>query len=517
MATEVISTIRASGGDYTTLSAWEAGEQRNLVTADEIAVAVCYNDWPTGLVDELDINGWTTDATRYVKVTVAEGHRHNGTPKSGFHMKKTSTATTLVFVRHSYTVLEWIDAEQLGTSGKFGIRHLTATSPTFRYCISKNATAENGAFSFSVNGATLIQCFAYDTPYGFGNSLTTPSGFYGCVAANCSNHGFYVGGGSVVAKNCIAYNCGTGYRTVGFSDANSSNNATSAVLGTYLPGADGVSGVTAADFANAAANDFHLSSGSVLRGAGANLYSDFTTDIDGDTWPSSGAWDIGFDYYVAAGGGVTVEPVAGRASARGYAPTLAQPITITPTVGRASSRGYAPTIEQSAAQTIATLSGRAEARGYAPSISQPITLTPAAGHAIARGYAPEISQASSIRPDTGRALASGYAPTIGQPRTIAAQTGRAQASGHSPIIVHGVPIVIDPQTGRVSARGYAPGVVQGGAVTVSPVAGMAAARGWSPSVTTMPIGGYPSSVTITVPVGRLMSAAGGRTITLRPR
>lgn len=321
MATEVISTIRASGGDYTTLSAWEAGEQRNLVTADQIATAVCYNDWPTGLVDELDINGWTTDATRYVKVTVAEGHRHNGTPKSGFHMKKTSTATTLIFVRHSYTVLEWIDAEQLGTSGKFGIRHLAGTSPTFRYCISKNATAANGAFSFDVSGATLIQCLAYDSAYGFSHTLATPSGFFGCVAANCSNHGFHIGGGDVVAKNCIAYNCGTGYRTVGFSNANSSNNASSAASG--APGANAVYNVTSAAFSDAANNDFHLSSGSVLRGTGANLYSDFQTDIDGNTWPSSGAWDIGFDYYVAAGGGPTINSItASNITASGATITL---------------------------------------------------------------------------------------------------------------------------------------------------------------------------------------------------
>lgn len=192
----------------------------------------------------------------------------------------------------------------------------------------------------------------------------------------------------------------------------------------------------------------------------------------------------------------SITPIAGRAAATGYAPTLTQPCTIAPTKGAAQARGYAPTIEQSAAQTIAPASGRAEARGYAPALSQPITLTPAAGHAIARGYAPEISQASSIRPEAGRALASGYAPTIAQPRTIAAQTGRAQASGHAPIIVQGSPIVIDPQTGRVSARGYAPGVVQGGAVTISPASGRAAARGYAPGVTsgitpdTLPIDAY---------------------------
>lgn len=264
---------------------------------------------------------------------------------------------------------------------------------------------------------------------------------------------------------------------------------------------------------------------------------------------------------LAAGAPVTVEPVAGRAEARGYAPTIAQPITvppiaghasasgyapsiaqpvtitpaaghaaatgyalaltqprtIAPTKGAAQARGYAPTIEQSAAQTVAPLSGRAEARGYAPTLSQPITITPAAGRASARGYAPEISQASSIRPETGHVQARGYAPTIAQPITLAPQAGRAQASGHAPIIVQGSPIVINPQTGSVSARGYAPGVEQGGAVTVSPAAGRAAARGYAPDIYTMPIGGYPSSVTITVPAGRLMSAASGRTITLRPR
>ncbi len=204
-------------------------------------------------------------------------------------------------MRHSYTVLEWLDCEQLGASGKYCIRHLTSDSPRFLNCIAKNATAANGAYVFNVPGATLVQCLAHASAFGFGSTLGAPAALYNCMAANCSDHGFYVGGGGVIAKNCVAYNCGVGYRTSGFSEANSSNNATSAVLGTYLPGTNGVSGITSADFVNAAGKDFHLSAGSVLRGAGVNLYSNFTTDIDGDTWPSSGAWDIGFDYYVAAG------------------------------------------------------------------------------------------------------------------------------------------------------------------------------------------------------------------------
>ena len=64
MATEVIKSIKASGGDYTSLAAWEAGENRDLVTADEIAVAEIYNDI---LVNYVDFRfGWTTDDTHRI-------------------------------------------------------------------------------------------------------------------------------------------------------------------------------------------------------------------------------------------------------------------------------------------------------------------------------------------------------------------------------------------------------------------------------------------------------------------
>ena len=69
MATTVTKTIRASGGDYTTVSAWEAGRQAanaNLVTADVIEVGECYDDWETGLANTCTISGFTADSTRYL-------------------------------------------------------------------------------------------------------------------------------------------------------------------------------------------------------------------------------------------------------------------------------------------------------------------------------------------------------------------------------------------------------------------------------------------------------------------
>ncbi|HEU6436578.1 MAG TPA: hypothetical protein VE028_03940 [Nitratidesulfovibrio sp.] len=65
------------------------------------------------------------------------------------------------------------------------------------------------------------------------------------------------------------------------------------------PGAHCVTGTV--QFKDAANKDFHLAeTDTVARGAGVNLTSSgITTDIDGQTRPATGAWDIGADQYVA--------------------------------------------------------------------------------------------------------------------------------------------------------------------------------------------------------------------------
>ena len=71
MATEIVHTIKASGGDYSSLSAWEAAQERDLVSADEIAVAECYAFEDTA---QVTITGaWVTDTTRYIEIRPASG------------------------------------------------------------------------------------------------------------------------------------------------------------------------------------------------------------------------------------------------------------------------------------------------------------------------------------------------------------------------------------------------------------------------------------------------------------
>jgi len=327
MPITVVKTIRASGGDYTTLSAWEAANQGDLVAADEVRVAECYNDWPSGLVDSVTIDGSTTDATRYLKITVAVGHRHTGIPQTGFFMEKSINWVGVIGLSDPSCVLEWLDVENTSATGSYGF-HFAAEDCLIVDCIAKaTVAAYNFPLGASVRG--VIGCLAYGTAsaHGFWLENWTIVPFYNCVATNCSI-GFYTstGGTTRVFKNCVAYNNTTNWSIGAYDTVNSTNNATSSETDD-APGDSSVFGVVAADFVDAANNDFHLSAGSILRGAGVNLSADFTTDIDGDTWPSIGPWDIGFDYYVASGPSV---PTLSSAMATSITATSAVPqVTLT--------------------------------------------------------------------------------------------------------------------------------------------------------------------------------------------
>ena len=86
MATEDIKTIMpGGGGDYTSLNAWETGEQADLVAADRIAVAEVYSGGNAMTNAEINITtGWTMDSTRYAEIRAAVGEGHSGQQIGGY-------------------------------------------------------------------------------------------------------------------------------------------------------------------------------------------------------------------------------------------------------------------------------------------------------------------------------------------------------------------------------------------------------------------------------------------------
>src|SRR5688572_23828416 len=113
MPTTVTHTIKSAGGDYTSLSAWETAQQANLVTNDRIAQAECY---AFALSDRVTINGWTTDATRYIRIYTPDAERHDGRSRdvSGTGFQITNTAANTVFTIFHHVRLEGLDIKQTG-------------------------------------------------------------------------------------------------------------------------------------------------------------------------------------------------------------------------------------------------------------------------------------------------------------------------------------------------------------------------------------------------------------------
>jgi hypothetical protein len=139
----------------------------------------------------------------------------------------------------------------------------------------------------------VTNCMAYDftastAGYGFFSETTgsNKAYYFNCTAIDCQ-YGFSCSNANLlIAKNCGASGCGTGF------EANVSQTTCSSSTPTFV---------------NAGSDDFHLASNDTTwLGYGTNLYNDatypFQDDIDGqDRGGAAAAWDIGADEYVPLG------------------------------------------------------------------------------------------------------------------------------------------------------------------------------------------------------------------------
>jgi len=291
---EVIKTIKPTAGDYATLSAWEAGEQRALASG-EVAVAECYM-FAGGLNNQCTFDGWTfADATSRIVVRAATGNRHNGVAGAGFYLTRAAVVVSVTVAASHNVDFEYLEIDGAGYSGDL-IRISAAT-------INSNAAGlilHDASTSYAVSGATSnVGVWSNVISYNCGRGYNS-GGTSGLVANNWT-----VYGGAYGILRAKTINCGCfGQTTTCFlqpaagSDYNVSSDATA-------PGTNKATGKTAYTdyFVDPANGDFHLKDTSLnLFGlSGTDLSATFTTDIDGviRTFP----FDIGADQYVAAGGG----------------------------------------------------------------------------------------------------------------------------------------------------------------------------------------------------------------------
>lgn len=326
MATEVVSVVdpnSGSGYDYTTLNAWEAGEQGDLTgVRDEISIAKCRCTGGTADTTATTIAGWTTSASQYIKIwtDTSESYRHAGKYATGNKYRMELTNTFGIKIQEEFVRV-------LGL--QFG---LTTTGTGQAHGILADGVAADGDIRFGYCLAEGLSLYGTGAAYGFyGYDADGIYKVYNCIAHNiisvdnASDTGFYGFrfNGTTSLLNCTSFGNYNGFgRTEGTVSlvncisANNTDDYTGTLTITYSASDDAQSGTGNIDWANEATDwgnvftdyangDFSLKNytqaeikviGVGVDDPGSGLYSD---DIVGAT--RSSTWDIGAFEYVAGG------------------------------------------------------------------------------------------------------------------------------------------------------------------------------------------------------------------------
>ena len=294
-------TVKSSGGDYTSLSAAEAGEQADLPALDRQTNIEVYDFTDTTTVD---ITGWTTDATRYINIYAAVGNGHSGTwDNSKYNLSISAAFGGALAVRENYVRVTGLqfDCTHVTSAGTpvGTVDVIGASDVRFERCIARRTGAQAGNMivSHTAGTATLRNCIFYQ---------------------NTDSHAVRGAGGTLIIQNCtITAAAGDGIHN--FFDA-----STITVDNTYSGGHTGAayagamtrttcahssatvfSGSTAS-IAYSTANFVNVTTGSqnlhLIVGASATLLTGgtdksgtYTVDIDNQTRTD---WSIGADEFV---------------------------------------------------------------------------------------------------------------------------------------------------------------------------------------------------------------------------
>jgi len=320
MATEVIKIVdpdNGSGTNYTSLSAWEAGEQGDLTGArDEIAVAKCRCTGGTADTSRVTIDGWTTDSTRYIQIWTdpAESYRHNGTWQTGNKYRLSFTAAfdyySALNILDNYVKVIGLQIEHSGGEGGSAIE-INAANPLISHCVlRKEGTRTYSSYGIEqkTNAASTSKYYN-NIIYNFTTAGIRHAAFYDSdlVCYNNTIVDSVIGISKSDVETIVTYiknnliKCtnafdGTFTDSDTYNDYNSiSENTADATIGSH--------GRYNQTFTFVGATDFHLgaSDGGAMN-YGTDLSADgqcaFSDDIDGQT--RSGTWDIGADECVVS-------------------------------------------------------------------------------------------------------------------------------------------------------------------------------------------------------------------------
>ena len=304
---------------YVSLNAWEAATQQDLTDGGgDTARVVCSSDdaGSTHLADTTAcvIDGWTTDATRYIQIEAASSH--GGKWNSSIYRLEVSGATALG-VGEDYVRCTGLQIKTtLTAANQHCIYAVSQTATTNALWFSKIICDQGNSASYYAAGiylnSTNINAYIWNTivqNYG-ATSNSNANGLklnvatvsiYSSIITGRRN-GVNVVAGTAVAKNVYAYAPTTTW--------NGTITKTTCADTATVP-------YDTTTFVNVTADsqDYHLVLGSGLIDVGTDTSGDaaplnFTDDIDGVA--RTGTWDIGADEYVSV---TAIKTILGLAKA----------------------------------------------------------------------------------------------------------------------------------------------------------------------------------------------------------
>jgi hypothetical protein len=318
-ATNRTVTVKPSGGDYTSLAAAVAGEEKNLVSLDRQLTIECYAKQDTTAV-VFERTAWTTDATRYILVTAPAGERHAGVYDTSKYRLEVSGNWPLRIHHGVFITVEYLQIYLTGNpSSNWRVLYPGApTNSASNITIRNNIIRTGGDFNnqgvihSSNTGNASTNVYIYNNLI-YGGAGTNAYGFQTDIAGNYYLWNNTVGSGAngmrrnaagvVIAVNNLL-NVSTAAATGTFAAGTNSNATNRSSMGYTVTGGGNTSDRVSQTFTfvDAGAADYHLSeadagarnAGIADPGSGA-----FGRDIDGE--PRYGLWDIGADEYPSAG------------------------------------------------------------------------------------------------------------------------------------------------------------------------------------------------------------------------
>jgi hypothetical protein len=318
MPTTITSTI-GTGGDYSTLQAWEDAAPANLVTSDQVWRGECFNQTfdPGGTA--ITFAGSTTDATRYKELTAQAGAsfvddadvRTNALrydTANGAAIANTSNGyAAAVSVQEGFVRINRLQISSIRdcvNNGSGGgslwlnqiIAHTSSTGGSPPVLFGRNNGKITNSLVYRTGSSTTALLSTFQTVTAVNVTLAAASDR--TAATNAITQSYP---SSAVYTNVAAFNC-----TNVFNSSSSTTSTTCRTSAASPPtgwstvafdtstGA-GFEGITASGF------DARLKSSSALIDVGTTDSTNAALDISGTSRPQGSFYDVGAWEYGAAG------------------------------------------------------------------------------------------------------------------------------------------------------------------------------------------------------------------------